>query len=115
MIRKALDQEPDNGAFLDSMGWVDYQLGKLGEAEGILIRAVERTGEDATVHEHLGDVYFKLGKTKEAISQWQISVKQFQAAAEADADPDELAKVNGKLDAARVRLAKETGKETGKR
>jgi tetratricopeptide (TPR) repeat protein len=111
MIRKALDQEPDNGAFLDSMGWVYYQLGKLSEAEGMLVRAVERTGEDATVHEHLGDVYFKLGKTKEAISQWQLSVKEFQAGTQVDADPEGLAQVNKKLDAARVRLAKETGKQ----
>src|SRR5205807_1631061 len=79
MIKRALDQEPDNGAYLDSMGWVYYQLGKLNEAEGMLVRAVERTGQDPTVHDHLGDVYFKLGKTKEAISQWQNSVKAFQA------------------------------------
>jgi predicted negative regulator of RcsB-dependent stress response len=71
---------------------------------------VEKTGEDPTVHDHLGDVYFKLGKTKEAISQWQLSVKEFQTGTQADADPDELAKVNKKLDAARVRLTKETGK-----
>jgi tetratricopeptide (TPR) repeat protein len=111
MIKKALDQEPDNGAFLDSMGWVHYRQGKLEEAESVLIKAVEKTGEDPTVHDHLGDVYFKLGKTKEAISQWQLSVKGLQAGTQADADPDELAKVSQKLDAARVRLAKETGKE----
>jgi tetratricopeptide (TPR) repeat protein len=111
MIRKALDQEPDNGPYLDSMGWVYFRLGKLNEAEVMLIKAVERTGDDATVHEHLGDVYFKLGKTKDAISQWQLSVKEFQSATHADADPEELAKVNQKLDAARVRLAKETGKQ----
>jgi len=111
MIKKALDQEPDNGAFLDSMGWVHYRLGNLGEAESMLIKAVEKTGEDPTVHDHLGDVYFKLGKTKEAISQWQLSVKEFQAGTQAEADPDELAKVTRKLDAARVRLAKETGKQ----
>ena len=69
----------------------------------MLVRAVERTGQDATVHEHLGDVYFKLGKTKEAISQWQLSVKQFQAGIQADADPEGLAQVNKKLDAARIR------------
>jgi tetratricopeptide (TPR) repeat protein len=111
MIKKALDQEPDNGAFLDSMGWAHFRLGNLEAAESMLIKAVEKTGEDPTVHDHLGDVYFKLGKTKEAISQWQLSVKEFQAGTQADADPDELAKVNKKLDAARVRLTKETGKQ----
>src|SRR5450432_3621283 len=110
MIKKALDQEPDNGAYLDSMGWVHYRLGNLSEAESMLIKAVELTGADPTVHDHLGDVYFKLGKTKEAISQWQLSVKGFQAGPQTDADPDDLAKVTKKLDAARVRLAKESGK-----
>jgi len=111
MIKKALDQEPDNGAFLDSMGWVHYRQDKLEEAESMLIKAVELTGADPTVHDHLGDVYFKLGKTKEAISQWQLSVKGFQAGTQTDVDPDDLAKVTKKLDAARVRLAKETGKQ----
>jgi len=111
MIKKALDQEPENGAYLDSMGWAHYRLGNLEEAETLLIKAVEKTGQDPTVHDHLGDVYFKLGKTKEAISQWQLSVKEFQAGSQTDADPDELAKVSKKLDAARVRLAKETGKQ----
>ena len=110
MIKKALDQEPDNGAYLDSMGWVHYRLGNFEEAETMLVKAVEKTGEDPTVHDHLGDVYLKLGKTKEAISQWQLSVKEFQAGTSSDADPDELAKVTKKLDAARVRLSKETGK-----
>lgn len=110
MIKKALDQDPDNGAFLDSMGWVHYRLGNLEEAESMLVKAVAKTGEDPTVHDHLGDVYFKLGKTKEAISQWQLSVKEFHAGMQTDVDPDELAKVNKKLDAARVRLAKENGK-----
>jgi tetratricopeptide (TPR) repeat protein len=111
MIKKALDQDPDNGAYLDSMGWVHYRQDKLEEAESMLIRAVEKTGEDPTVHDHLGDVYFKLGKTKEAISQWQLSVKEFQAGTQTDIDPEDLAKVTKKLDAARVRLAKETGKQ----
>jgi Tfp pilus assembly protein PilF len=111
MIKKALDQDPDNGAFLDSMGWVHYRQNKLEEAETVLIRAVEKTGEDPTVHDHLADVYFKLGKIKEAISQWQLSVKAFQAGTQTDVDPDDLAKVTKKLDAARVRLAKETGKQ----
>jgi tetratricopeptide (TPR) repeat protein len=110
MIKKALDSDPDNGAYLDSMGWAFYQQGKFQEAEGLLVRAVERIGPDPTVHDHLGDVYSKLGKTKEAISQWQSSIKDFHSSAGIDTEPEEMAKVSRKLDAARVKLAKETGK-----
>jgi len=110
LIAKALEIDPDNGAYLDSLGWVYFREGKLDQAEGILIRALDRIGQDPTVHDHLGDVYFKLGKTREAIGQWQASIKGFQAAAATDRDPEEMAKVNKKLDAARVRLAQETKK-----
>ncbi len=106
MIKKAVDQEPNNGAYLDSLGWVYYRQGKYSEAEGVLIKAVERVGGDATVHDHLGDVYLKLGKTRDAVAQWQASIREYQKPG-ADADPDEVAKVSKKLDAARVKLAKE--------
>ena len=107
LIQKAVDLDPENGAYLDSLGWVFFRQGKLTEAERILTKAVDLTGQDPTVHEHLGDVYDKLGKTKEAITQWTASVKAFKEQPPAEADPEELSKVNGKLDAARVKLAKE--------
>jgi tetratricopeptide (TPR) repeat protein len=110
MIKKALDADPENGAYLDSLGWAYYQQGKFEQAEGLLVRAVDRIGPDPTVRDHLGDVYLKLGKTKEAITQWQASMKDFHSPAGADTEPEEMAKVSRKLDAARVQLAKETGK-----
>ena len=109
LIKKAIDQDPNNGAYLDSLGWVYFRQGKLNEAEGVLVRALDRIGSDPTVHDHLGDVYFKHGKTREAVAQWQASVKEFQKAP-SDADPEEVAKVTRKLDEARVRLAKEQKK-----
>jgi tetratricopeptide (TPR) repeat protein len=107
MIQKALEIDPDNGAYLDSLGWAFYQQGKFNEAETLLVKALDKIGQDPTVHDHLADVYLKLGKTKEAISQWQASIKDFQSPAGADSDPEDIAKVNRKLDAARVKLAKE--------
>ena len=80
LIKKAIDQDPNNGAYLDSLGWVYYRQGKLTEAESVLVRALDHIGSDATVHDHLGDVYFKLGKTREAIAQWQTSLKESQKA-----------------------------------
>ena len=108
MIKKALDVDPENGAYLDSLGWAYYQQGKFEEAEGLLTRAIERIGEDPTVHDHLGDVYLKLGKIKEAITQWQASLKDFHSPAGIDSEPEDVAKVTRKLDAARVKLAKES-------
>jgi tetratricopeptide (TPR) repeat protein len=106
LIQKALDQVPNNGAFLDSLGWVYFRQGKLDEAQNVLVQALERIGEDPTVHDHLGDVYFKLGKTRDAVAQWQASLQQYRKSAE-EADPDEVAKVTRKLEDARVKLAKE--------
>jgi len=110
MIKKALDADPENGAYLDSLGWAYFQQGKLDEAEDLLVRALDLIGDDPTVHDHLADVYMKLGKTKEAITQWQASLKEFHGFAGIDSEPEDVAKVTRKLDAARVRLAKETGK-----
>jgi tetratricopeptide (TPR) repeat protein len=106
LIKKAVDQAPDNGAFLDSLGWLYFREGKLSEAEELLVRALAQIGEDPTVHEHLGDVYFKLGKTREAVAQWQASLQGFRKSP-SDADPDEVSKVTRKLEDARVKLAKE--------
>jgi len=62
---------------------------------------------DATVHDHLGDVYFREGKIREAIAQWTSSLHEWQTSAPADLDHTEVAKVQKKLDDAKVRLARE--------
>ena len=108
LINKAVQLEPDNAAYLDSLGWAYYQQGKFTEAEAPLLRAVEKMGEDPTVHDHLGDLYLKTGKTKDAIAQWQTSLQRYRAGAPADFDSEDVAKINKKLENARVRLAKET-------
>lgn len=107
MIQKAVDLEPNTGAYLDSLGWVYFRQGKLTDAERTLVKAVDLTGQDPTVHDHLGDVYMKLGKTQEAIAQWNASMKGFKEQPASDTDPDEVSKVTNKLDAARVKLAQE--------
>jgi tetratricopeptide (TPR) repeat protein len=111
MISRALELDPDNGAYLDSLGWVYYRLNRLDDAERALVRALSKSGvgQDPTVHDHLGDVYLKLGKTKDAITQWQASLKEAEADTQSDMEPGELAQINKKLEDAKVRLAKETG------
>ena len=107
MIKKALEQDPQNGAYLDSLGWAYYKQGNLEEAVDNLKRAQERTPRDATIHDHLGDVYAKQGNLKSAIAEWEASLKMHQTAPPFEQDPQESAKIQKKLEGARVRLAKE--------
>jgi tetratricopeptide (TPR) repeat protein len=111
LISRALELDPENGAFLDSLGWVYYRLNRLDDAEHALLRALSKNGvgQDPTVHDHLGDVYLKLGKTKDAITQWQASLKEAETDAQSEIEPGDLAKIAKKLEDAKVRLARETG------
>ncbi len=109
MIQKALDRDPNNGAYLDSLGWVYFRMNKLDEAERSLRRSLELMSKDPTVHDHLGDVYFRAGKIREAIAQWQNSLKEWQVSPPSEVDHAEIAKVQKKLDGAKVRLARESG------
>jgi tetratricopeptide (TPR) repeat protein len=115
LIRKALEIEPDNGAYLDSMGWVNFRLNKLDEAERNLRESIEKINGDPTVYDHLGDVYLKQGKVKEAIAQWQLSLAEWEKSAKSEVDTEEVAKVTKKLEGARVRLARESSGNGPKR
>src|SRR5579884_2874502 len=73
-IMKAVEKEPENGAYLDSLGWVYFRLGRYQEAEENLRRAVQKTPHDPTVHDHMGEVLMRLSKVREAAAQWQMSL-----------------------------------------
>jgi predicted Zn-dependent protease len=107
-IQKALQRDPNNGAFLDSLGWVYFRMNKLNDAESNLRRALQHMSTDPTVHDHLGDVLFHQGKIKDAITHWQNSLKQYAASSKGDQDPEEEGKIQKKLEGARVRLARES-------
>lgn len=104
-IQKALELDPENYAYLDSLGWVYFRQNKLDDAEMQLSHSIQLMAKDPTIHDHLGDVLFKKGKLKEAIAQWESSLKEWDSSAPADVEPEEVAKVEKKLDGARVRLA----------
>jgi tetratricopeptide (TPR) repeat protein len=108
MIKKAVELDPQNYAYLDSLGWAYYKLGQYTEAEENLTKAVARNTTDPTVHDHLGEVYEKTNRLKLAAAQWEQSLNQYARTVPADADPDDVSKVQRKLDSARVRLAKES-------
>ncbi len=75
MIRKALKLEPENGAYLDSMAWLLLKQGKPGAALDYQLRALKFTDPpDATVFDHLGDIYAALGRQAEAQNAWQKSL-----------------------------------------
>jgi tetratricopeptide (TPR) repeat protein len=105
-IRKAVDLDPQNYAYLDSLGWVYFKLGEYTQATENLQKAVERSSTDPTVHDHLGQVYEKTGKLKQAVMQWERSMTEYTHSLPADADPEDVAKVQHQLETARVKLAK---------
>jgi tetratricopeptide (TPR) repeat protein len=103
MIRKALGEEPNNRSYLDSLGWVLFKRGKARDAVEPMKRAadlmkseVELGGSpDATILEHLGDVYFQLHEVDKAVAVW----KEAASAAEHAVPPDKrLVEIRKKLD-----------------
>jgi tetratricopeptide (TPR) repeat protein len=106
-IKQALALEPTNGAYLDSLGWAYFKLGKYDLAEESLNKAAVHMGTDPTVQEHLGDLYQKTGRLKMAAVHWERAVAEWNKMVPAEQDSEAYAKVQQKLDAAKVRLAKE--------
>ena len=110
-IKQAVSLEPNSGAYLDSMGWAYFKLGKYDLAEENLNKASAHMGSDPTIQEHLGDLYQKTGRLKLAAAHWERALEEWNRTVPAEIDSEAQAKVQQKLDAAKVRLAKE---ESGK-
>lgn len=108
MIRKAVKAEPENGAYLDSLGWVLFKLGKKDEAIPSLEKAVEKIGKggDDTVWDHLGDVYDSMGNSAKALECWRKSLES----AKVQPRPDE--KLIGKVEE-KIRNREKTASEPG--
>lgn len=71
MIQRAVAQEPENGAIVDSLGWVQYRIGQYAEAVGNLERAVQLRPQDPVINDHLGDAYWMVDRRLEARFQWK--------------------------------------------
>jgi tetratricopeptide (TPR) repeat protein len=75
LIEKAVELEPKNAAFLDSLGWALFKLKNPKEALVWLLKAVENAEEaDATLYDHLGDIYAALNQVNEAREAWRKSL-----------------------------------------
>src|SRR3989338_6051304 len=75
LVRKALEIEPENGAFLDSLGCAYFQKGDTSEAFVELKKAIKFEPNDPTIRDHLGDIYFKKGLRDKAREEWERSLK----------------------------------------
>ncbi|HWX91087.1 MAG TPA: tetratricopeptide repeat protein [Terriglobales bacterium] len=111
LIKKAVDLDPSNGAYLDSLGWAYFRLGKYEQSEEELLKASQRIGTDPTVHDHLGDLYQKTGRLKLAAVHWERAVAEWSKTIAAEVDSDDLARVQKKLESAKMKLAKEQGEK----
>lgn len=90
MIRRAVEQRPDDGYIVDSLAWAYYRIGNYEEAMKHMERAIELKPEDPTINDHLGDVYWRVGRTLEARFQWAH-------ARDLKPDPDDLEKIEAKI------------------
>ncbi|HET7848223.1 MAG TPA: tetratricopeptide repeat protein [Pseudolabrys sp.] len=90
MIKRAVQQRPDDGYIVDSLGWAYYKLGNYQAAVEQLEHAIVLKPEDPTINDHLGDAYWRVGRTLEAKFQWAH-------ARDLKPDPEELPKIEAKL------------------
>ena len=74
LVRKALASDPENGYFLDSLGWIFYKKGEIDEALRILVEAVSLAGDDPVIWDHLGQVYEALGQKAKAADAYRTSL-----------------------------------------
>jgi tetratricopeptide (TPR) repeat protein len=99
LVNRALEREPNNGSFLDSLGWAYYKADKLDLAEMNLRRAANQLRTNSVIQDHYGAVLFKLGRYDEAIAAWT------QALA-GDGDSIDRADIDKKIRAAKQKLPK---------
>ena len=93
MIQRALHARPNDGAIVDSLGWVKLRLGDTHEALRLLEKAAELEPEDASITGHLGDAYWTAGRHLEAEEQWRRALVL-------KPDADEQARIEGRLKSA---------------
>ncbi len=99
-VEEALTLDPDNGAYLDSLGWAFFKLNQLDKAEKYLLKAAEIVRNDPVIQDHLGDLYFKTGDLQKARDFWSKSVT-------IGSEPDDTQKVREKLEKLQDTLRKQ--------
>ncbi|MHB1158175.1 MAG: tetratricopeptide repeat protein [Phycisphaerales bacterium] len=116
MIRKAVTAEPENAAYLDSMGWVQYKLGRFDQAVLWLNRATRQpNGDDPVVRDHLGDAMWRTGREEQAKRIWTEALAALEREAKKpnDRQGDELSPDHLKLLPVLREKLKAIGQEPG--
>jgi len=109
-----LAQEPNNGAYMDSLGWAFYKQNKLAEAETYLRKAIALEGDDPTILSHLGAVQVKLGQDAQAEATLEKSAAQWQKALPADFEPEKASEVDSQLKMVKKHLAQKSSADSAK-
>jgi tetratricopeptide (TPR) repeat protein len=106
-IQKALEIEPSNGAYLDSLGWAYYKMNRFDLAVPNLEKAASMITGDPTIQEHLGHAYLQLGKKQQAQAAWERALQEWPTAVSGEFDAEQAAKLQKMLDELKGRLTKE--------
>jgi len=108
LVQQALKEDPFNGAYLDSLGWIYFKENKFGASESTLRKAVERERHDATIHSHLGDLYAKTGRGELAAAEWEKSLVEWRRSLPADMETDKVAELEKKISQSKHRVAQKS-------
>jgi tetratricopeptide (TPR) repeat protein len=108
LVQKALKEDPFNGAYLDSLGWIYFRENKFSASEITLRKAVERERHDATIHSHLGDLYAKTGRSDLAAAEWEKSLAEWRRSLPADMEADKVAELEKKISQSKHRVAQKS-------
>jgi tetratricopeptide (TPR) repeat protein len=108
LVQRALKEDPFNGAYLDSLGWIYFKENKLDAAETTLRKAVGRESHDATIHSHLGDLFAKTGRSNLATAEWEKSLAEWRRSLPADLEADKVAELEKKVGQLKHRVAQKS-------
>jgi tetratricopeptide (TPR) repeat protein len=114
LVQRALKEEPNSGAYLDTLGWIYFKENKLAKAEAALLKAVSRESHDATIRSHLGDIYAKSGRPDLAAIEWEKSLREWHRSLPADLENDKVAEVERKLSQVKHRVAQKSSPQDAK-
>jgi Flp pilus assembly protein TadD len=90
MIKKAVENKPDESAFVDSLGWLCYKQGRFAEARAQLERAITLPGgTEPEVMQHLGDTLYRLGRISDALDRWNLALQMLPGADSPSISPHE--------------------------
>ncbi len=106
-IKKALQLEPNNAAYLDSLGWAYYKMARYDLARPPLEKAAKLLSNDPTVLEHLGHLYLKMGNQTGAAAEWKRALQAWPTSPDSDFGAAQAAKLRKQLSQLERRLAKE--------